>query len=323
MTKPKEPKKELHFGIAAVADRTGLSMPLIRIWEKRYGCLKAKRTKTNRRVYDAEDITRLILLKKLTALGHAISGIAKLNITALTNRLQMAESLIPALLDQGAGSTKTILTIGPRHLKGLGEYAIHESTIVGAYTDLTSAIATKQLPKAELLVVDSQTLDLNTVEELSQVVRASRAKRTILIHHLKTSAEVLPLVSSLKHLTLLKAPVTDNLLRRECVVLLNQLNPLPVPVPPGGNRPIPDRLYQDEQLLKVAQFASAVDCECPHHIADLLKSLTEFEKYSADCADKSPQDAQLHHFLHRTTAHVRRLMEEALRYLVKVEGIAF
>jgi len=323
MTNPKEPKKELHFGIAAVAARTGLSMQLIRVWEKRYGCLKAKRTKTNRRVYDAEDITRLMLLKKLTALGHAISGIAKLNIPALTNRLQSAESLIPALPHPGAGSNRTILIIGPRFQQGLGENAIHQSSIIGAYSDLPAATASKQLPKADLLVVDSKTFDINTVEELRKVIRTSWAKRTILVHHFKTSAEVLPLVSELKHLTLLKAPVTNTHLRRECVVLLNQLNPIPVPVPPGGNRPIPDRLYQDAQLLKVAQFASAVGCECPHHIADLLKLLTGFEKYSADCADKNPRDAQLHHFLHRTTSHVRRLMEEALRYLVSVEGMVF
>ena len=53
----------------------------------------------------------------------------------------------------------------------------------------------------------------------------------------------------------------------------------------------------------------------------LLQSLSAFETYSQECEDRNPEDALLHAFLHRTTAHVRRIMEEALRHLVRVEGI--
>ena len=94
-----------------------------------------------------------------------------------------------------------------------------------------------------------------------------------------------------------------------------------LPAPTGGLGAIPERLYDANQLVKLTQVASAVECECPQHMAGLLQSLSAFETYSQECEDRNPEDALLHAFLHRTTAHVRPIMEEALRHLVRVEGI--
>jgi hypothetical protein len=53
-----------------------------------------------------------------------------------------------------------------------------------------------------------------------------------------------------------------------------------------------------------------------------LQGLAAFEKYSSECEDRNPADAALHSFLHRTTAAVRRSMEEALDYVVQAEGLS-
>jgi hypothetical protein len=73
--------------------------------------------------------------------------------------------------------------------------------------------------------------------------------------------------------------------------------------------------------VRVARISSVVKCECPQHLANLLSSLVAFERYSEQCEDRSPEDAALHAFLHRTTAECRAGMEAALAEVLTQEGI--
>ncbi len=70
--------KEAHHAIKAVAQRTGLSTHVIRIWEKRYRAVEPERTGTNRRLYSDEEVERLSLLRVLTEAGHSIGAVANL-----------------------------------------------------------------------------------------------------------------------------------------------------------------------------------------------------------------------------------------------------
>ena len=74
---------EAHQAIKVVARRTGLSMHVIRMWEKRYGAVEPERTGTNRRLYSDAQIERLSLLCDLTQHGHSIGHVAKLPIETL------------------------------------------------------------------------------------------------------------------------------------------------------------------------------------------------------------------------------------------------
>jgi DNA-binding transcriptional MerR regulator/methylmalonyl-CoA mutase cobalamin-binding subunit len=70
--------------IKAVAQQTGLSAHVIRIWEKRYKAVEPKRTGTNRRLYSDEQVQRLVLLRDLAAAGHKIGVIAPLPTATLS-----------------------------------------------------------------------------------------------------------------------------------------------------------------------------------------------------------------------------------------------
>ena len=54
------------------------------------------------------------------------------------------------------------------------------------------------------------------------------------------------------------------------------------------------RRYDDGTLSQLAMLSSAVKCECPRHLAELITSLSGFERYSAECESRSPRDAELH-----------------------------
>jgi DNA-binding transcriptional MerR regulator/methylmalonyl-CoA mutase cobalamin-binding subunit len=67
------------YPIRYVAQQTGLSTHVIRIWEKRYQAVVPKRTETNRRMFCGKDIERLKMLKTGVKIGHSISQIAGLS----------------------------------------------------------------------------------------------------------------------------------------------------------------------------------------------------------------------------------------------------
>lgn len=69
---------EAHQAIKVVAQRTGLTAHVIRIWEKRYGAVEPERTGTNRRLYSDGQVERLLLLREITMSGHSIGHVAKL-----------------------------------------------------------------------------------------------------------------------------------------------------------------------------------------------------------------------------------------------------
>jgi methanogenic corrinoid protein MtbC1 len=55
------------FTIKQAAARTGLSVPIIRVWERRYGVVQPSRTPAGYRLYDDESIARLVAMRRLVA----------------------------------------------------------------------------------------------------------------------------------------------------------------------------------------------------------------------------------------------------------------
>jgi DNA-binding transcriptional MerR regulator/methylmalonyl-CoA mutase cobalamin-binding subunit len=64
--------------IQVVARRTGLSMDVIRAWEKRYAVVTPLRTDNGRRLYSDADVDRLRLLAQATNTGRSIKQVAGL-----------------------------------------------------------------------------------------------------------------------------------------------------------------------------------------------------------------------------------------------------
>jgi MerR family transcriptional regulator, light-induced transcriptional regulator len=75
------------YPIKVVSQMTGLSVHVIRAWEKRYHVVEPDRTETNRRLYSEEDIDKLRLLNDASNLGHNIGSIAHLSQSELKELL--------------------------------------------------------------------------------------------------------------------------------------------------------------------------------------------------------------------------------------------
>lgn len=65
------------FSIKDLENLSGIKAHTIRIWEKRYGILEPMRTTTNIRLYDSENLQKLLNITLLHSYGYKISQISK------------------------------------------------------------------------------------------------------------------------------------------------------------------------------------------------------------------------------------------------------
>ena len=65
-----------HYSLLDLVKLTGIQAATIRVWERRYNILKPHRTETNRRLYDDDDLRRLLNISTLYRNGVKISKIA-------------------------------------------------------------------------------------------------------------------------------------------------------------------------------------------------------------------------------------------------------
>jgi len=77
--------------IKVAARLTGLSTHVIRIWEKRYGAVVPNRSGSRRRLFSEADLSRLVLLRRATEMGHSIGNIARLPEEELRQLLKIGE----------------------------------------------------------------------------------------------------------------------------------------------------------------------------------------------------------------------------------------
>ena len=101
---------EARHPIGVVADRTGLSPDLLRIWERRYRAVSPPRADGGQRLYSDVDIERLRLLRLATLPGRSIGQMARLSsedLAALVREDEAArrDGMLPGHRDDPASDT--------------------------------------------------------------------------------------------------------------------------------------------------------------------------------------------------------------------------
>lgn len=91
--------------------------------------------------------------------------------------------------------------------------------------------------------------------------------------------------------------------------------------PEPGYTPVPPSRFNHAALRAISDAASAVQCECPRHLADILAMLGSFERYSQQCVGRNPQDSLLHRELAHAAGRARAILEQALVKLARSEGL--
>jgi methylmalonyl-CoA mutase cobalamin-binding subunit len=84
------------YSISRVERETGISKDVLRMWERRYGFPMPSRVSSGERNYSAEDLARLVLIKRLMDLGHRPGRLMTLSNDELTQMLS-----VPVGIQQG------------------------------------------------------------------------------------------------------------------------------------------------------------------------------------------------------------------------------
>ncbi|HYQ00939.1 MAG TPA: MerR family transcriptional regulator [Polyangiaceae bacterium] len=100
------------YRIGTVAQLSGVSTHLIRVWERRYNALSPSRSGGHARLYSPADLERLRLLKLAVSRGHAIGQIARLKgeeLERLSGKAEehVANSTIGAFIDEFVAAVHT------------------------------------------------------------------------------------------------------------------------------------------------------------------------------------------------------------------------
>lgn len=314
----------LQFKIGAVARITGIAADTLRMWERRYNVVTPERGQGTSRLYSREDITRLTLIKQLVDRGSAISTVANLSREQLLEQLDMMQGT-GSRRDDADGAEQAVCRVmicgDALPLKMSGDaFDFAGIEIIGAYASLAEFEIQASNQHPDVIVLEYPAVMPETVTEIRALLRRSQAKKAIVIYGFATREVIRSLHSG--NTVPLRAPVDMIDLRQHCRRAMQSLEALRDDAGIDDlDAVIPPRLFSPDSLARVAKASTTVECECPHHLVDLIQRLSGFETYSAECENRSPDDAALHAYLHTATARVRLTMEKALERVARAEGI--
>jgi hypothetical protein len=320
-------KQEHEYGIGAVAKLTGLTDHAIRVWERRYSAVVARRAANGRRVYGPADVEKLRLLKSLTDRGVSIGQIAGDNVDELRERVRNMSEIVSATIPEHVG----VAVLGDL-LPGL--FADHARDVAPvqillADSDRNTFVADLARYDVDVVVVECPVLDSNVIGQLQGYMEQAGASKGVLVYSFGRSRDID--TASDSNIVALRSPVNVDEVR---AAVMRAYTPAASARPKVAHSEtaesgwrvsgsIPPRQFNHQQLTRLARASTAIDCECPHHLAQLVGDLTAFEIYSARCANRDEDDAELHRYLHQTTAQARALIEDALHRVAEAEGIDY
>lgn len=323
------------FRSGAVARMLHMPVATLRVWERRYALTPTALSPGGQRLYSADDVRRLALLKQLTDLGHAIGSLVSLDAAQLQQVLDThAEALAATQARPRAQRTRAaqrawrLVVVGqalgtrllrPALLRQLGRPV----DLLGPFADVAQAAA------AVAARTDGRPVDAWLLHEpqlhagwLAAFQAAVATPAPVAVLYGYAAAAVCEALAA-GGVTLLREPQPDVALAQWLRLWADACTASgpPEAAEPTQGPAIAPRRWDDAALSAFGSLPSTVACECPRHVADLLLQLSRFEAYSAQCQQRSPADAVLHALLERVAAEARAGLEGALEQVALHAGL--
>ena len=317
------PRNVVLYRSGAAARAAGIQVETLRVWERRYAVVSPRLSARGQRLYSAEEIRRLSLIKRLVDHGHAIGAIAALPMEALA--VAQSEVLISATPEHAGGHIPPNLRValvgpslsGSRFNEGLTRHAMQ---IVAHCIDVEAAARALRGIRADITIIALATLEDASVDAIERIRNLCGARHAIVLYRFAPTA----LIGRLRNAghQVARAPFDAAEVAALCSDLLRMPSSraIEITTSPGAVTISPPR-FDEQALSELANASTSVYCECPHHLVELLVSLSSFERYSAECANRSPGDAALHRDLEQTAARARMMLEDALLRVARAEGL--
>jgi DNA-binding transcriptional MerR regulator len=312
-----------------------LRMPVatLRVWERRYGVSRPALSDSGQRLYSADDVRRLALLKQLTDLGHAIGSLARLDMAQLQQVASTHASVLaarapidPVPAAPSAAPPWRLAVIGKALAARLKRPALlrllsSPVQLLGPFADAAEAAAALRGEPIDALLVHEPRLHEGWLAGLQASAPSLAALPKAVLY--RFAAESTCNALGAHGTALLREPQNDTVLGQWLQGLLQARPPAPTEARDAAHPTpaLPPRRWDDAALADFAGLSSTIACECPRHVAELLMQLSHFEAYSAECRHRSPADADLHAYLQQVAATSRARFEAALEHVALHEGL--
>ena len=314
------PPPPARYRTGTAARLAGIPVETLRVWERRYRVVGPTLSQRGHRLYSAEDVSRLTLIRQLVALGSPIGSIAALSLDELRAMRATAHAASAGL--SGEAAPVRVALVGEVLSEALGRDAalLNGIHVVAACPNPEQASATLRGVSADVLAIEMPTLLHDPMPQVHAWLRETGARLAIVAYRFGPAAAIGALREA-GHIVV-RAPLGAPELERVCRDAIARDATIPsARARPSSDAPSPPR-FDDQTLARIARSLTTLYCECPRHVVDLLLSLRSFERYSAQCADRSPSDALLHRYLERVAGSARGLFEGALVRIAQAEGLA-
>jgi len=289
----------------------GIPVATLRMWERRYRVVGPQTSARGHRRYAAGDVSRLALIKSLVDRGHPIGTVAHLPLETLREMHAGATGATvnePRLTPPRAPRVAIVGEALCAQASAADAASMH---VAAACADRSQAAAALRDVRADVLAIELPALRDDAVDLVETLAAQVGARRAIVAYRFATEAALRELRR--RGHVVAHAPVG-----------LAEMVALAVGGFEAGAAPLaaaPAPRFGERALVQLSQVTTKVRCECPKHVVDLLLSLGAFERYSNECENRSPADAELHRHLGRVAGNARLLFEEALIRVAQAEGI--
>lgn len=297
------------YRIKTAVRLTGIPRNTLLAWERRYEVVSPSRADNGYRLYSDGDIARLNAVRQLMDQGYKVGEAVRLLRTAKAeDDVAVPSGVRVALVHPG-------MTEQLRH-SDIGVTAVRVLQSVDNWMDLTI-----EPTGVDILVVALDRLGDDPRRSLQTALQLVGGAHALVTYSFAPQHVLQRLASA--GVRLVRQPVRASQLvtaileimalsRGSGTAAIGLQGPPPnVSVPEAVQAPV-ERRFDDLEIARYAEMSSSVACECPNHLAGLVRALVDFEAYAAQCSQASPDDQVLHRWLERNTSRARHVVEEML-----------
>jgi DNA-binding transcriptional MerR regulator len=300
------------YRTGVAARLAGVPVDTLRVWERRYGITDTARSARGQRLYSYAQVQRIAQIKRLVDQGHQVGSLVRLDdaqLRALAAAAGAQTDAVPV-----PAQPIRVAMVGQALAQRLagGGRALLALDIVSRCADLDGAGVHVAAAEADVLLIEVAELGASAIAAIV-ALRVQFGGATLVLYRFSASAAIHQLR---EHGCLVaRAPADAAEVVLLCRAALHGAQPRPFVAAPLARR------FDDNALAALVAAGSSVACECPRHLSDIIQLINSFERYSVQCADSSPADADLHRQLGHTAASARSLLETALLRLARADGL--
>ena len=314
------------YRTGAAARLAGIPVETLRVWERRYQVVGPRVSPRGHRLYSAGDVRRLVLIRQLVDLGNAIGLVAGLPLAKLEQMRSAATAASQWMPIRPAAPPRPVrvVLVGATLADLVTGDAAWPSTLEVVAACAGPAGATEELQglTADVVAIALPTVQAEAATTIEALMQTIGARHAVIEYRFAPSAVLRALRD--RGYSLAHAPLDADALERLCRAVIPPDAHPPDAVPPGTSRLTADAVaaprFDAQSLTRLARALTTLHCECPRHLVELLQSVETFERYSAECANRSPADALLHRHLQHVAGSARVLFEDALIRVARAEG---